>query len=74
VGEPDLDALAPSRNGILGSTDLLMKTAQAVISPSSPLYFEVISVLREFRFAADSIKVLAEYLQRNPSAILTGNR
>jgi hypothetical protein len=54
--------------------DALMKIAQGVLSPSSPAYFELVGTLREFRFAATAIKVLAEYLQRNPGAILTGNR
>jgi len=60
-------------NGTLGQTDSLLKTAQAVISPSSPLYFELVSTLREFKFAATAVKVLAEYLQRNPNSLLTGN-
>jgi hypothetical protein len=44
-----------------------------VLSPTSPVIFELVSTLREFKFAATAVKVLAEYLQRNPGAILTGN-
>jgi hypothetical protein len=51
----------------------LLKTAQGVLSPASPLYYEALGTLREFRFAAEAVKVLAEYLQRNPNSILTGN-
>ena len=58
----------------LTHADALIKTAQGVLSPSSPVYFELVGTLREFRFAATAVKVLAEYLQRNPGAILTGNR
>jgi paraquat-inducible protein B len=60
--------------GALTRADALMKTAQGTLSPSSPMYFELLGTLREFRFAATAVKVLAEYLQRNPNAILTGNR
>ena len=60
--------------GAFTRADALMKTAQATLSPASPAYFEVLATLREFRFAATAVKVLAEYLQRNPNAILTGNR
>ena len=60
--------------GTLAQTDALLKTAQNVISPSSPMDFELVSTLREFKNAATALKVLAEYFQRNPSALLTGNR
>jgi paraquat-inducible protein B len=50
-----------------------LKTAQGVLSPSSPAYYELLGTLREFRFAAEAVKILAEYLQRNPNSILTGN-
>jgi paraquat-inducible protein B len=59
--------------GALTRADALIKTAQGVLAPSSPVYFELVGTLREFRFAATAVKVLAEYLQRNPGAILTGN-
>src|SRR5215469_12490216 len=60
--------------GALTRADSLMKMAQVVLSPASPLYYEALGTLREIRFAAEAVKVLAEYLQRNPNAILTGNR
>src|SRR5215471_14238786 len=58
--------------GALTRADSVMKTAQGVLSPSSPVYYELLSTLREFRFAAQAVKILAEYLQRNPNSILTG--
>jgi paraquat-inducible protein B len=61
-------------NIALNQADTVLRTAQLSISPSSPVYFELVSTLREFKFAAAAVKVLAEYLQRNPSAMLTGNR
>jgi paraquat-inducible protein B len=61
-------------NAALNQADAVLRTAQLAISPSSPVYFELVSTLREFKFAAAAVKVLAEYLQRNPSAVLTGNR
>jgi paraquat-inducible protein B len=59
--------------GALTRADNLIKTAQGVLSPASPLYYELLGTLREFRFAAEAVKILAEYLQRNPNSILTGN-
>ncbi len=57
----------------LGQTDAVLKSAQAALTPSSPVYFELVSTLRELKYAATAIKVFAEYIQRNPSALLTGN-
>ena len=74
---PEIAASAVSALKAMGAAlsraDAVLKSAQAVLSPSSPLYFEAVSTLREIRFAAAAAKVLVEYLQRNPSAILTGN-
>jgi len=58
----------------LGRADNVLKTVQAVLTPSSPLYYEAVSTLREIRFTASAAKSLFEYLQRNPNSILTGNR
>ena len=74
---PEIAASAVSALKAMGAAlsraDAVLKSAQAVLSPSSSLYFEAVSTLREIRFAAAAAKVLVEYLQRNPSAILTGN-
>jgi paraquat-inducible protein B len=53
--------------------DALLLTAQRTLAPGSPITFEAVATLRELRNAAAAIKVLAEYLQRNPNALLTGN-
>jgi paraquat-inducible protein B len=58
----------------LDRTDAVLKVVQVAVAPSSPLYFEAVSALREAKFALTAFKVLAEYLQRNPSALLTGNK
>ena len=52
----------------------LLAAAQRFISPSSPVYYQLNSTLTEFKGAARAFRVLAEYLQRNPSALLTGNK
>jgi hypothetical protein len=77
-GWPQLTAAAvqvlKTVNGALEKSDAVLKVAQVAIAPSSPLYFEAVSTLREAKVAVTAFKVLAEYLQRNPSALLTGNR
>ena len=51
-----------------------LTAASGAISPSSPLYYELNSTLRELKSAATAIRIFAEYIQRNPSALLTGKR
>jgi paraquat-inducible protein B len=58
----------------LNQAELTLRAAQRSISPDSPLYFELNGTLREIRSAAMQLGVLAEYLQRNPNALLTGKQ
>ena len=46
--------------GALTHADALIKTAQGVLSPSSPVYFELVSTLREFKFAATAVAWTAQ--------------
>ncbi len=50
-----------------------LATAERVIAPTSPLYYELDLTLRELKGAATAIRIFAEYIQRNPNALLTGN-
>ena len=52
---------------------LTLRTAQGVISPDSPLMYQLNSTLRELKAAVTAIRIFAEYIQRNPNALLTGN-
>jgi len=58
----------------LDQAAITLRSAQSAISPNSPLYYELNNTLRELKTAATAIRVFAEYIQRNPSALLTGNR
>jgi hypothetical protein len=58
----------------LDQAQSFLLAAQRVISPSSPIYFELNSTLTEFKSAARAVRVFAEYIQRNPNALLTGNK
>ena len=58
----------------LDQAQALVVAAQRFISPGSPIYYELNSTLTEFKSAARAIRVFAEYIQRNPNALLTGNK
>jgi paraquat-inducible protein B len=68
-------ALAMTRlSATMDQALLLVQAAQRLISPGSPVYFELTSTLSEFKSAARALRVFAEYIQRNPNALLMGNK
>ncbi len=56
----------------LGEIEATFGNMQMLITPGSPFAHEVQVAFRDFGSAARAFKDLAEYLQRNPSAILRG--
>ncbi len=56
----------------LNSLDNLTNDASALIKPDSNIRYEFETMLRELGRAARSIRLLSEYLERNPNALLTG--
>jgi paraquat-inducible protein B len=46
--------------------------AEGVIGKDSPMKYQLTRSLEEFSAAARSIRVLAEYLERHPEALLSG--
>ncbi len=51
-----------------------LATADGLIAEDSPLYHDLTNALTELSRAARSVRVLADYLERNPNAIITGKR
>jgi paraquat-inducible protein B len=49
-----------------------LASARAVIDPESPTFYEVTKSLREISGAARSVRILADYLERNPRALIFG--
>jgi paraquat-inducible protein B len=54
------------------SAERLMLTANAVIEPGSPVYRDLVTLLREFANTARSVRALADDLERNPDSIVFG--
>jgi paraquat-inducible protein B len=49
-----------------------LASAQDVLDPNAPLMVDLVTSLREIAAAARSVRLLADYLERNPSAIVRG--
>ena len=71
--------LSASLQKTSGSADAAVKqmrltlgTVQTTIEPNSPINYQAIQTLQDVSAAAHSIKELADYLQRDPSAIVRG--
>jgi paraquat-inducible protein B len=49
-----------------------LASARAVIDPESPTFYELTKSLREISGAARALRILADYLERNPRALIFG--
>lgn len=56
----------------LAGLDRFVGEAEAMVQPDSDLRYEFSNTLRELGRAAQSIRILTDYLERNPRALLTG--
>ena len=64
--------LLPIVASTLSELDATAKTIREAVSPESPLRYDLDATLRELATAARSIRLLAEYLERNPNALIYG--
>lgn len=51
---------------------LTLQTVQTLVDPGSPLATQLTASLQEISSAARSLRLLADYLERNPSAVVRG--
>ncbi|GHC00344.1 paraquat-inducible protein B [Cerasicoccus arenae] len=63
-----------SARDTLDKFSMLAADADNMVAPDSPLRYELTSALSELAGAMRSMRVLADYLERNPSALLTGKQ
>lgn len=64
--------LTPELSATLAAAERALDSAGRTIAPDSPLAGELQGTLAEVRAAAQSIRVLADYLERHPEALLRG--
>lgn len=63
---------APELNRTLAQTRQTLESMQKLLTPGSPLQSEAQRVLAELGAAARSIRVMADYLERHPEALIRG--
>ncbi len=66
------DTTLGSLDTALGSLDTTLGSVNRLVDPSAPLVYQLTTTLTDLGTAAKSVRELADYLDRNPSAIITG--
>jgi paraquat-inducible protein B len=56
----------------MGDASRTLASAEKSLAPDSALFGELQDAAREFRRTAQSLRTLADYLERNPQALLRG--
>lgn len=65
-------SVAPQLGDTLQQAQSTLKTIGNSVGRDSPLYYELRRVLKDLGDAASSIRVLADYLERHPDALIYG--
>jgi paraquat-inducible protein B len=68
----DLDGVLLSARGTLDSGKVTLDNAGNLIGPNAALTAELSSTLEEVSRAATSLRVLADFLERHPEALIRG--
>ena len=74
------EAVVEGRNALkridesLQSATVLFETANTTIADGSPLKYDLSVMLRELAAASRSVRNLAEFLERNPNALISGKK
>ncbi len=64
--------LAPQASKALGEAHKALKAVREAVADNSPLRYDLETMLRELADASRSIRLLAEYLESNPNALIYG--
>jgi paraquat-inducible protein B len=68
----ELDRTLVSARGTLDKADGLVDNANTLVQPNSVLGMELVNTLQEVSRAARGLRVLADYLERHPEALIRG--
>ncbi len=72
VESAGIDETIQSANQVLGNVDDTLKLLDQVLTPNSPLQYNIIQVTGELEETAKALRSLVEMLQRQPQAVIFG--
>jgi paraquat-inducible protein B len=67
-----LQKTSTSADAAAKQATITLGTVNTTIEPNSPINYQALQTLQDVSAAAHSVKELADYLQRNPSAVVRG--
>lgn len=70
----DLTQTLDNAQNAFGKIEATFKSVDGMLSPDSALRYQFDEALQEFSEASQAVRSLANYLERNPNAILTGKK
>jgi len=70
----DLQQAIGAARTALESTHDTMKSVNGLMAPNSPVGYELVKTLRELSEAARTLRILADYLERNPNSVVFGRK
>ena len=65
---------AASAESTLGQAQRTVAVVDAALNTDSPLRYDLANALREVQGAARSLRVLTDYLEQHPEAVIMGKR
>jgi paraquat-inducible protein B len=65
-------SVVPELGATLQEAQSTLKALNGTVSKDSPLFYELMRVFKELSEAARSIRVMADYLERHPDALIYG--
>jgi paraquat-inducible protein B len=68
----ELNTTLAGARGTLTNTDKLLNSADRILAPNSVLDAELGSMLQEVGGAARAMRLLSDYLERHPEALIRG--
>jgi paraquat-inducible protein B len=69
---PEMDAVLGTLRGTLDEATRTLTNANALLGPDAPLSVEAVRTMREVSAAARSLRIMADYLERHPEALIQG--
>ena len=66
--------IAPEARGMLEDARKAMNTANSALANDSPLQQDTRATMQEIARAAQAFRILADYLERHPEALLSGKK
>ncbi len=70
--DDELKSLSAAGKNTFSKLDSVLKNIDTIVAPQSPLRYELAVLIRSLNESLNSISNLTDYLERNPSALLTG--